>query len=117
MTYKCFLCGDEFDHRHMPFVECLLSKVCSACASSYPSPRALRQAIRNKARGKDRSQELLDRPHGVNPAEDAEALDAFVEQSGAEAEALVSDANREMFGDDVADLIDLGILPDDIGDK
>jgi hypothetical protein len=31
--------------------------------------------------------------------------------------AATADANREMFGDDVEELIDLGILPGDIGDQ
>jgi flavoprotein len=31
--------------------------------------------------------------------------------------AALAEANREMFGDDVEELISLGILPDDLGDK
>ena len=31
--------------------------------------------------------------------------------------AILDDANREMFGDETAELIELGILPDDIGCK
>jgi hypothetical protein len=33
------------------------------------------------------------------------------------APVALAEANREMFGDDVEELIALGILPDDLGDK
>lgn len=44
-------------------------------------------------------------------------LETAVTEKEDEHRALLDDANREMLGDDVAEAIDLGILPDDIGNK
>ena len=55
--------------------------------------------------------------NGKEMGRQPDPIDQATPRDKAEMDALSDDANREMFGDETAELMDLGILSPDIGNK